>query len=148
MLQADLATFIWIGGAVAFLIWFVGGFLCPVGGEWLENQRHIELTQFGPWVWGSTKVEGGIQRYSGKIWRRDLFLTRRDYGRGHLRNLGFSEVQIGAVEGRVMVRLRLTLQEDGLVGRLWGTRFQFRPGTREIVAVNSTAAEARHWTRV
>lgn len=146
--QFDLAALIWTAGAFAGVAWLVGGFLSPVAGQWRDRDKLIELTQFGPWVWGDCKIAGGTQRYRGKIWLGNLLLARRDYGKQHLRQLGFSEVQANSVEGQVMVRLKLKREGNALRGHLWGTRFKFKPHTQAVMSVERTAAEEREWVRI
>ena len=146
--QFDLVTFIWMGGGLAGAAWLVGGFLSPVGGQWRDRDKLVELMQFGPWVWGDCKIAGGTQRYRGKIWLGNLLLARRDYGKKHLRQLGFSDVQATSVEGQVMVRLKLKREGDVLRGHLWGTRFKFNSQTQRVISVQTTAAEDREWLRI
>ena len=148
MQQFDLASLIWAAGGIALLVWLAGGFLSSVGGQWRDRDRTIDLVQLGPWVWGTCQINGGTQRYRGKVWLGDLSLTRRDFGRQHLLALGFNEVQAKYVEGQVMVRLSLKLQEGTLRGHLSGTRFQFNPRTQQVLSVQSTPAEQRSWTRL
>ena len=146
--QLDLAALIWIVlGLVAFG-WLVGGFLFPVGGQWRDRNRQIELTQLGPWVWGHCKVPGGTQRYRGKVWLGELILARRDFGEQHLRALGFNEVQARSVEGQVMVRLKLKREGENLKGHLWGSRFKFNPRNQAVLSVQPTPAEGREWVRI
>lgn len=146
--QFDLASLIWIAGGLAVFVWQVGGFLSPVAGQWRDRDKLVELTQFGPWVWGSCKISGGTQRYRGKIWLGNLLLARRDYGKQHLLQLGFNKVQANSVEGQVMVRLKLKREGDVLRGHLWGTRFKFKPHTQAVMSVKTTAAECREWVRI
>jgi len=148
MVQFDLAWMIWLVLGLVAAVWFVGGYLFSAGGRWRDRDRIVELSQFGPWVWGRCIVPGGVQRYWGKIWFGDLILTRRDFGKEHLQTLGFSEMQAQAVEGEVMVRLKFKSEKGVLRGHLWGTRFQFNPRTQEVISVKATAPEEREWVRV
>jgi len=145
--QFDLAWVIWLFLGIAAALWLLGGFLFSVAGRWRDRERVVELTQFGPWVWGNCKVAGGVQRYSGKIWMGDLVLARRDFGKEHLNALGFNDVQAVSVEGQIMVRLKLKLENGVLRGHLWGTRFQFNPRTQNVMSLKSTAPEAREWVK-
>ena len=58
------------------------------------------------------------------------------------------EVQAKFVEGQIMVRLILKLDDGALTGHLWGTRYQFNPNTQQVMSVRATAAEERAWVRV
>ena len=148
MHQFDLASMIWIVGGIALAVWLVAGFFFPAAGQWRDRDRLVDLEQLGPWVWGTCKVSGGTQRYRGRVWFGKLSLTRRDFGKQHLLGLGFNEVQAKFVEGQIMVRLILKLDDGALTGHLWGTRYQFNPNTQQVMSVRATAAEERAWVRV
>ena len=148
MAQFDVAVLIWIALGIFAVAWLAGGFLFPVAGRWRDQDRLVEIKQFGPWVWGQCEVPGGVQRYRGKIWMGDLILERCDFGKQYLLRLGFNPVQAKSVEGQVMVRLKLKREGDCLRGHLWGTRFKFNPQTQAVLSVTRTAAEVREWEKV
>lgn len=144
----ELFTLVVYGAAVVLVLWWVGwGFAISVNGVWRDRDREIWLDQFGPILWGKCEVSEGVQQYRGVVSFGRILLKRRDFGQAHLRSLGFNQEQARLVDGSIMVRLRMRLVEDRLVGALEGTRFQFAPNTAKIVSVTTTSPEDRTWVR-
>src|SRR5688572_18564843 len=80
---------------------------------WLE----ILLDHSGPFVTGRCYVEGGHYEYIGFWTGGTLWLKRRDFGLQMLMNKNFPEPTARKLEGTVMGRFRMSLQEpDTLLG--------------------------------
>ena len=147
MVDEFFTLFVYGAAVVLVLGWAGCGFAISVSGVWRDRDREIRLEQLGPILWGRCEVPEGLQRYRGVVSFGRVLLKRRDFGEAHLRGLGFNEEQARLVDGNIMVRLRMRLVNDRLVGVLEGTRFQFAPNTAKIVSVTVTSPEDRTWVR-
>jgi len=134
--------------SVGFVVWSIGGFLTPVAGAWQNDNKITILFQFGPKVWGYSETIHGRQRFSGFVSFRRLSLARRDSGRRHLMELGFSQQQAALVDGQVMMRLKLRYRNNQLAGNLWGTNFKFNTASTRVLSIHRIPLPSRTWVRI
>ncbi len=132
---------------LGIVVFFLGGVFTKVKGLWCEESRLINLQQFGPWCWGEAIVKGGKEVYSGTAIFGKVKLSRRDYGKGHLEELGFTLEQAQWVEGGVLVKLYFKLQANRLVGSMCGTQFKFKPDNSGIAWVKWAQPTKKVWLR-
>lgn len=95
----------------------------PIGGTWermsdlnqsIWDRERVVLKEFGPFVFGTQTVSGGVQKFFGFAFGPFLWLHRRDYGIQALINSGFPEPIAKLVQGRVLLRMKLSLSSDRL----------------------------------
>ncbi len=110
----DEMTIIWLVVGFLFItpfLWNIHSFFVRISGRWYEFKadkgefQEIQLHQIGPIVWGSSKVKGGILRYSGWFDGKRLTLKRRDFGRQYLAELGFPNELLLQLDGSEMARM-------------------------------------------
>ncbi|HBU48006.1 MAG TPA: hypothetical protein DEB46_06810, partial [Myxococcales bacterium] len=81
----DFLRWVLLGGLAGWgVVSFLGGLFTPVGGRWSDGQRRIDLKQFGPFVRGECRREGGREIYTGTAQFGRVRLARRDEGKQHL----------------------------------------------------------------
>ncbi|MEM6730240.1 MAG: hypothetical protein AAF658_01720 [Myxococcota bacterium] len=131
-------------GGTGFLL---GGFLTPVSGRWRDGQRTIELDQLGPWLTGRSERPGGHEIYKGFAVFGRVWLSRRNFGEQHLRELGFAESAIPVVDGAITARLRFRSSSGRLRGEFIGLRFDFSDPPVKILRAAQIAATERVWER-
>lgn len=136
-----------VGLGLGTSVFLLGGFVTSVAGVWLDDDRIITLTQFGPWVRGTADRDGGHEVYAGIAWFQRVWLSRKSHGERHLRLLGFQPDAIPVVEGAITARLRFSVQDDRMDGEFLGVRFDFTERPVKILRAATLAPAPRSWTR-
>ena len=144
----DFLRWVLLGGLAGWgVVSFLGGLFTPVGGRWSDGQRRIDLKQFGPFVRGECRREGGREIYTGTAQFGRVRLARRDEGKQHLMALGFAEEVTPLIEGELMGRLDLKLRGRQLMGTFEGRRIASGRNPARILSVHRVKKTARIWTR-
>jgi hypothetical protein len=140
----------WIIISLAILIAVVGGLgglLTRVAGKWRDDDRLIDLHQFGPWVTGKCTRPGGGELYKGLALYGTVRLTRYTWGNQQLVDMGFTPDVIPLLEGRAFANLKFRLDGAELHGQFWGRKFTFEYEPPAIKAVARIAPAERVWMR-
>ena len=132
--------------------------LYPIGGTWermsdqnqsIWDRERAILKQWGPVIFGTQTVSGGIQKFFGFAFGPVVWLHRKDYGIQALINAGFPENIARVVQGRVMLHMNLKLSSDKLFLKGSATPFkvEFYPDSSEVKAVHTLDPTPRSYRR-
>ncbi len=131
----------------SFLIVMIGGFLTAAGGNWRDGERVVTIKQWGPFIQGLCKREGGGEVYKGYALFGIVRLRRYEYGLAHLVSIGFAEDTAPLVDGSCMGTLKLRRRGERLEGTFEGRKFSFADSPARVTSVARVAPTERVWER-
>ncbi len=141
----------WLVSATLLLICFVGwlgGRTTRVAGRWRDDNRVIDLHQFGPWLSGSCPRPGGSEIYKGLALFGHVRLLRYVRGPQHLIDMGFTADVVPLLDGRAFANLKLRLANnkgDELDGIFEGRHFSFEYQPARIKSIARLEPQPRRW---
>jgi len=117
-----------------FFIYYARTFFTPLGGRWYDQKDAtsplitIDLTQFGPFVWGFAEVKGGSFQYNGWFNGKNLKLRRKDSGKEYFMGLNFPYVVYRQLDGTEMAKMEFTFDSNKqeLVGKHYSQKIEYR----------------------
>jgi hypothetical protein len=159
--DATLRLIAVVGTLGALGLWVLSTFIWRVTGTWerelsdddrAEGAKKEKITfgQLGPFVTGRREVKGGYQEYSGVMFGRSVTLTRRDHGVKALAAMGFPDGVAQKLDGEVMARLKLSLEDSGLylVGTFEPQKVEFTHQPERVTGMFFLPGQQRRYRRV